>query len=486
MSEDAQLAWRRERAQLLATIERQQQDAARLTKRFKLLQRTLVDQQALLDRYQQALQQSGALPPSAANTSTSTAAATTTISPTKAPVEPAANGDDNGEDSAMSVAVTDTNCTKATAIDARPKAAAPDKRAGANGHASSSAAAATLGIAAPQALRQVPQDSDDVAQRSRPHKQPAHAPESAHSSSHTSTESLSLKRASEHALEKTPRDTEPTQSDRLHRASITETRGTHAVVRDDPIQAPSASTSPAKDAQPDKAASHSPRKDPDPVAEPTKPQSVAPSSGSSSWITRKSDFYRTSTAAADATRLAQSQGHESGDNDSDTVDHKPLKPDTSTRTTASVTTTTAPATMSALPVVSKKRRAPSSDFAPTWAEEKRRMQDAGLLKTRRRPLPDAKPPLRPEQHRAATDDAVHAFQYVEVVRNRDARAALPGHDCVECRKYYAALDGVLSDDDIARAKATCSRHRARFEPYNTPDDFWRLSFPDSQDHAPSP
>lgn len=70
-----------------------------------------------------------------------------------------------------------------------------------------------------------------------------------------------------------------------------------------------------------------------------------------------------------------------------------------------------------------------------------------------------------------------AFKYVEVVRKRAERAALPGHDCVECRKYYDALDGLIPDIELERTK--CSRHRARFEPYQTPDDFWRLSFPDS-------
>ncbi|DAZ94643.1 TPA: hypothetical protein N0F65_010730 [Lagenidium giganteum] len=78
---------------------------------------------------------------------------------------------------------------------------------------------------------------------------------------------------------------------------------------------------------------------------------------------------------------------------------------------------------------------------------------------------------------APLDGKENAFKFVEVVRNRAQRAALPAHDCIECRKYYDALDGLVSDADQQRTK--CSRHRARFEPYNTPDDFWRLSFPDS-------
>ncbi|KAJ0390613.1 hypothetical protein ATCC90586_010725 [Pythium insidiosum] len=108
-------------------------------------------------------------------------------------------------------------------------------------------------------------------------------------------------------------------------------------------------------------------------------------------------------------------------------------------------------------------------------------------------LDDAKPASRPlktlENHRVtpaavaasarrhSLEDKENAFPYLEVVRNREQRAALPGHDCDECRKYYEALDGLVPESEI---KARCSRHRARHEPYQTPDDFWRLSFPDSE------
>ncbi|RHZ19144.1 hypothetical protein DYB31_006462 [Aphanomyces astaci] len=67
-----------------------------------------------------------------------------------------------------------------------------------------------------------------------------------------------------------------------------------------------------------------------------------------------------------------------------------------------------------------------------------------------------------------------AFKYIEVVRKRDERMALPGHACDECARYYAALGDEFDGDQFA-----CSRHRAKWEPYATPEDFWRLSFPDS-------
>ncbi|KAF1791483.1 Com1/Ctip family [Phytophthora cactorum] len=84
-----------------------------------------------------------------------------------------------------------------------------------------------------------------------------------------------------------------------------------------------------------------------------------------------------------------------------------------------------------------------------------------------------------------TTDKREGFAYVEVVRNREERKALPGHDCMECKKYYDALGG-LGAADAAAHKNKCSRHRARFEPYQTPDDFWRLSFPDSEPEPRSP
>lgn len=81
---------------------------------------------------------------------------------------------------------------------------------------------------------------------------------------------------------------------------------------------------------------------------------------------------------------------------------------------------------------------------------------------------------------SSRDKENRQFAYVEVVRNREARAALPAHDCPECAKYYAALGDTVSAEQVAEHKRACSRHRARYQPYETPDDFWRLSFPDSE------
>ena len=75
------------------------------------------------------------------------------------------------------------------------------------------------------------------------------------------------------------------------------------------------------------------------------------------------------------------------------------------------------------------------------------------------------------------DEPSYAFQ--EVVRGKDARAALPGHDCEECRKFLDALGNDTGFRDTIVQE--CSRHRSRFPPPSTPKDFWRMTFPDERD-----
>ncbi|KAH7468728.1 DNA endonuclease RBBP8 [Phytophthora ramorum] len=119
-----------------------------------------------------------------------------------------------------------------------------------------------------------------------------------------------------------------------------------------------------------------------------------------------------------------------------------------------------------------KRR--SGALAATWAEEKKRMLKKPKWEEALTSSGANKENVRSKQEKSKT-----GFAYVEVVRNREERKALPAHDCMECKKYYDALGG-LGAVDAAAQKNKCSRHRARFEPYQTPDDFWRLSFPDSE------
>ncbi|GMF63963.1 unnamed protein product [Phytophthora fragariaefolia] len=130
------------------------------------------------------------------------------------------------------------------------------------------------------------------------------------------------------------------------------------------------------------------------------------------------------------------------------------------------------------------KRRNSSGLAATWAEEKRRM----LKKPKWEQNLETAAAGGPNKENVRAGHAKQqttGFAYVEVVRNREERRALPGHDCVECKKYYDALGG-LGAGDATDQKNKCSRHRARFEPYQTPDDFWRLSFPDSEPEPRSP
>eukprot|EP00579_Thalassiosira_antarctica_P009476 CAMPEP_0201919124 /NCGR_PEP_ID=MMETSP0903-20130614/8109_1 /ASSEMBLY_ACC=CAM_ASM_000552 /TAXON_ID=420261 /ORGANISM="Thalassiosira antarctica, Strain CCMP982" /LENGTH=900 /DNA_ID=CAMNT_0048455587 /DNA_START=108 /DNA_END=2810 /DNA_ORIENTATION=+ len=75
-----------------------------------------------------------------------------------------------------------------------------------------------------------------------------------------------------------------------------------------------------------------------------------------------------------------------------------------------------------------------------------------------------------------TSNGEPSFAYQEVVRGRDKRAALPGHDCEECRKFFDALG---KGYDTGQMVMECSRHRARHVPPSTPPNFWNLTFIDS-------
>jgi len=75
-----------------------------------------------------------------------------------------------------------------------------------------------------------------------------------------------------------------------------------------------------------------------------------------------------------------------------------------------------------------------------------------------------------------TKDGEPTFVYQEVVRGKEARAALPGHDCEECRKFLDALGPGFDRDEVVQR---CSRHRAKQAPPSTPSNFWALTFIDS-------
>lgn len=83
---------------------------------------------------------------------------------------------------------------------------------------------------------------------------------------------------------------------------------------------------------------------------------------------------------------------------------------------------------------------------------------------------------QPKSTKNYTKDGEPTFVYQEVVRGKEARAALPGHDCEECRKFLDALGPGFDRDEVVQR---CSRHRAKQAPPSTPSNFWALTFIDS-------
>nr|XP_033789784.1 DNA endonuclease RBBP8 isoform X2 [Geotrypetes seraphini]XP_033789786.1 DNA endonuclease RBBP8 isoform X2 [Geotrypetes seraphini]XP_033789787.1 DNA endonuclease RBBP8 isoform X2 [Geotrypetes seraphini] len=68
------------------------------------------------------------------------------------------------------------------------------------------------------------------------------------------------------------------------------------------------------------------------------------------------------------------------------------------------------------------------------------------------------------------------FPYIDVVRNKEERRKMLGHTCKECETYYADLP----EEERAKKLASCSRHRFRYIPPNTPENFWEVGFPSTQ------
>ncbi|XP_030069330.1 DNA endonuclease RBBP8 isoform X2 [Microcaecilia unicolor] len=68
------------------------------------------------------------------------------------------------------------------------------------------------------------------------------------------------------------------------------------------------------------------------------------------------------------------------------------------------------------------------------------------------------------------------FPYVDVVRNKEERRKMLGHTCKECEIYYADLP----EEERAKKLASCSRHRFRYIPPSTPENFWEVGFPSTQ------
>ncbi|XP_014858410.1 PREDICTED: DNA endonuclease RBBP8 isoform X4 [Poecilia mexicana] len=68
------------------------------------------------------------------------------------------------------------------------------------------------------------------------------------------------------------------------------------------------------------------------------------------------------------------------------------------------------------------------------------------------------------------------FAHVAVVRKKDERRKLKGTTCKECEVYYAHLP----EEEKQKKLSACSRHRYRFIPPCTPENFWEVGFPSTQ------
>ena len=73
--------------------------------------------------------------------------------------------------------------------------------------------------------------------------------------------------------------------------------------------------------------------------------------------------------------------------------------------------------------------------------------------------------------------AVAEVRYVKLVRKKDEREALRGHQCTEFSAYHDALvrQGIVIEENLGEMLQRCSRHRARWSPPRTPEGYWDLT-----------
>ncbi|KAI1889400.1 hypothetical protein AGOR_G00179470 [Albula goreensis] len=69
-----------------------------------------------------------------------------------------------------------------------------------------------------------------------------------------------------------------------------------------------------------------------------------------------------------------------------------------------------------------------------------------------------------------------SYAHVAVVRGKEERRKLKGHTCKECEIYYADLP----EAERQKKLSACSRHRFRYIPPSTPENFWEVGFPSTQ------
>lgn len=74
------------------------------------------------------------------------------------------------------------------------------------------------------------------------------------------------------------------------------------------------------------------------------------------------------------------------------------------------------------------------------------------------------------------ETSIQNFPYIDVVRKKEERKKLLGHTCKECEIFYADLPA----EEREKKLTSCSRHRFRYIPPSTPENFWEVGFPSTQ------
>ncbi|XP_072323547.1 DNA endonuclease RBBP8 isoform X2 [Scyliorhinus torazame] len=107
-------------------------------------------------------------------------------------------------------------------------------------------------------------------------------------------------------------------------------------------------------------------------------------------------------------------------------------------------------------------RSPHTIYNSVFQEESEKIKNESFVQ----------PYLNPGQRK----NTVLNFPHVEVVRNKEERRKMHGHTCKECEVYYADLP----EEERLKKLANCSRHRFRYIPPSTPENFWEVGFPSTQ------
>ncbi|XP_042298995.1 DNA endonuclease RBBP8-like isoform X3 [Sceloporus undulatus] len=103
---------------------------------------------------------------------------------------------------------------------------------------------------------------------------------------------------------------------------------------------------------------------------------------------------------------------------------------------------------------------------------KKNLQSQGDKQDKTKQKAFVEPYLKSDERRSMLLD----FPHIEVVRKKEERRKLPGHTCKECEIYYADFPDAEKEKKIA----ICSRHRSRYVPADTPENFWEVGFPSTQ------